>query len=221
MLERHVARGVGLFACFGAGILFAVTLAGCGGGGGGVAGAISTTGGRDSGTRSDVTQTREAVVLPTRSTATDTPTQSVATVTETQPVTETRPGAITVTHSTTVGVTVSGSVQAPPQTTVVESAAATDTTPAWVWVLIAIGAGLVIGLIVWLFRRGSTGKEREEQQRLVSATVSGWAAQGWAIESQTESSAVLRQNGERLLVSVEADGRISSTRLGAPSEPLG
>ena len=184
-----------------------------------------------------MTQTREsATVVPPA--VTEAPSESVATVTETRPaevVTETRPGQIvtetrppevvTVTQPatkiTTVGVTVTSAVIQPVQTTAAEPADEAGGTSPWVWVLVAAGAALVIALVVWLLRRGSKDKALAKQQRLVAATVSGWTAQGWAIESQTESSAVLHRNGERLEVSIEPDGRISSRRVGAPSEPTG
>jgi hypothetical protein len=202
---------VGVVASLGAGVLSAIALAGCGGSN--TSALQGSTERGVSASRPSITQTRaESSVTPTRPATTETPSESVATVTETRP-------GVTVSQSTTVGVTVTGSVQPTPQTTAAAPAAETGSTPTWVWVLIAVGAGLVIGLVVWLLRRRSTDRQRGEQQRLVAATVAGWTAQGWAIESQTESSALLRRDGEAVVVSVEPGGRISSRRFGTSNEP--
>jgi hypothetical protein len=83
-------------------------------------------------------------------------------------------------------------------------------------VLVAAGAALLIGLVVWLIVRSSKSRSLAERQRLIAATVAGWTAQGWAIESQTPDSAVLRRGGEVVLVSVDPDGRIVSRPLGGP-----
>jgi hypothetical protein len=79
----------------------------------------------------------------------------------------------------------------------------------------------VIALVVWLARRGSTDRPAAGRERAVAATVASWIAQGWAIESETESSAVLRRDDERVAVSVDLDGRVTSRRLGTPSDPAG
>jgi hypothetical protein len=80
---------------------------------------------------------------------------------------------------------------------------------------------LLIALLVWLLRRGSTDRSDAERRRDVAAAVAGWTAQGWAIESETESSAVLRLNGERVAVTVDPEGRITSRALETPSGPGG
>jgi hypothetical protein len=92
-----------------------------------------------------------------------------------------------------------------------------SSTPAWAWVLIALGIAGLIALIVWLARRGGSNElPPAERQRLVSAAVASWVGQGWAIESQTAESAVLAREGRRVVVSVDARGHVTSGPLGAP-----
>lgn len=221
-LLRPVVARTGLLVCFGGGVFTAVALAGCGGGGGNVAATGSVTRPGVSVTRPTVTRpaatqsSPEATPTQTRPAVTVTQTRPVATVTQTQPaatVTETHSSA-TLSQTTTV-VTVSG---AAPQTTSVTTATEASGTPAWFWVLVAAGGALLIALLVWLRRRSSRDRRLAERQRLVDATVAGWAAQGWAIETQSESSAVMRHDGERILVTVDPDGRVNSRSLDAPSE---
>jgi hypothetical protein len=224
-LLRHAVAKAALLACFAAGgLVTAVALAGCGGGGGGNVAATGPV------TRSSVSVTRPSATRPaaTESSPVSTPTQTrpAATVTETGPsatVTQTRP-AVTVTQtssSTTLNVTSTVSVtvsSAAPQTTTASTSESSG-TPAWFWVLVAVGGVLLITLLVWLQRRRSRDRRLAERQRLVAATVAGWAAQGWAIENRTESSAVMQHNRERILVTVEADGRVTSRSLDSPGEP--
>lgn len=102
-----------------------------------------------------------------------------------------------------------------PTTTTAETSS--SGTPTWAWVLIALGAAGLIALIVWLARRGGSHElPVAERQRLVSAAVASWVGQGWAIESQTAESAVLAREGQRVVVSVDARGHVTSGPLGAP-----
>jgi hypothetical protein len=199
---------------FGAGILSAAALAGCGGGGR-VASTLPTTGGGSAGALPGVTRTlAERTVERTRSAASDTQTQPAATGTHTTP-------GVTVTQAATTAVTVTGSPQVTLSTATAATTAATDSgsTPGWVWIVVAAAGGLLIALLVWLLHRDSSRPSLAERQRLVAATVARWTEQGWAIESQTETSAVLRQDGERIVVTVAPDGQISSRPLGGPSAP--
>jgi len=213
---RRVAKKAGPLICFGLGLVTAVALAGCGGGEN-VAATGSTTRSGVSLTRTAPTHsTPEAAATVTRPAATSTQTPTVATVTQTNPavtVTETQPSA-TVSHTATAAVTVSSATS---QTTT--AATESGDTPAWVWVLVAVGGGLLLALLVWLLRRkGAPDRRLAERQRLISASVAGWTAQGWAIETQTESTAVMRQDGQRILVTVEADGRVTSRPLANPAD---
>ena len=88
-------------------------------------------------------------------------------------------------------------------------------TPTWVWVLLGILAAALIVAAVLLARRGSGGVPAEERRQRLDRAVATWAAQGWAVESQTGDSAVLRRGGELLLVSVDEAGRVSTRPLPA------
>src|SRR5262245_53919374 len=94
-------------------------------------------------------------------------------------------------------------------------------TPAWVWVLLGILAVGLVALIVLLARRGGGGGGGgavpvEERGRRLDTAVRSWTGQGWALESQSADSAVLLRGGERLLVSVDQAGRV--TTLPLPSQ---
>jgi hypothetical protein len=182
-----VGRMLAAFVLLGAGLASAVSLAGCGSGA--AAGKISTAVDSLSVSRPSVTVTQPGSTISTTETEQ-----------QTQTVQQTVVAPVVVTPTTTSSTTDSSG------------------TPAWVWVLVAVGAAGLIGLIVWLVRRGGSRElPIEERQRLVSATVASWVAQGWAIESQAEGSAVLQRDGQRVVVSVDATGRVTSGPLGAPA----
>jgi hypothetical protein len=88
-----------------------------------------------------------------------------------------------------------------------------DETPTWVWVLLGILAVGLIALIALLARRGGGGVPADERVRRLDAAVGSWTAQGWALESQSADSAVLLRGGERLLVSVDQSGRVTTQPL--------
>jgi hypothetical protein len=176
-------RLTGLAAVFALGVLLAWTV--------GAAGRLAET------TTVDTT----AVVETT--TAAETTTEP-STTSET--VTDASSGT-TVLATTTLQVTTTRFV---PVTT---SSSSEDDTPAWVWALIAILAVGLIALILLLARRGRGGVSADERRRHLDGAVASWAAQGWAIESETADSAVLRRGGEAMLVSVDAAGHVSTRPL--------
>ena len=151
--------------------------------------------------------------------ATDTATtaETATTTTETTPTTtETTAETTTVTDSaglTTVEVTTTRLVPVQATTTSSESG---SSTPAWVWGLLAIlGVALVI-VIVLLGRRGGGGGgtvSLQDRHRQLDATVGTWAAQGWALETQTDDSAVLRRGADAMLISVDQAGHVSTRPL--------
>jgi hypothetical protein len=93
------------------------------------------------------------------------------------------------------------------------SATDDDATPAWVWVLLAILAVGLIVIIVLLARRGGGGASAEEKRHQLDAAVGSWTTQGWAIETETADSAVLRRGNEAMLVSVDRSGHVSTRPL--------
>jgi hypothetical protein len=137
--------------------------------------------------------------------------QIVATRTETTVETTTAPGT-----TETVELTTTRSIILP--TSTAESASNDNETPTWVWVLLgALALGVVVLLVVVLTRRGGGGGgvSVEERQRHLDGAVGSWVAQGWAVESQTVDSAVLRRGGDVMLVSVDQAGHVSTRPLPA------
>jgi hypothetical protein len=78
--------------------------------------------------------------------------------------------------------------------------------------VLGILAAGVIGLLVALFTRGG-GLSDEERQRRLNAAVASWATQGWAVESQTPGSAILRRGPELMVVSIDDRGQINTRPL--------
>jgi len=136
----------------------------------------------------------------------------VGTRTETTVETTTLPGT-----TETVEQTTTRRVIVPTSTT--ESGSDVSDTPTWVWVLLGVLAlGVVVLLVVALSRRGGGGGggvSVEERQRRLDGAVGSWVAQGWAVESQTADSAVLRRGGDLMLVSVDQGGHVSTKPLPA------
>ena len=137
----------------------------------------------------------------TTSTTTETTTQvSTATETTTQATTE------TVEHTRT------RTVPLPAQTTTV-SETSVDNTPAWIWLLLALLAAGVSGLLIALFGRRNRTMPVAERRRRLEGAIGTWVAQGWAVESQMGDSAVLRRGTELMVVAVDDAGGISSRPL--------
>jgi hypothetical protein len=68
---------------------------------------------------------------------------------------------------------------------------------------------------VLLARRGG-GSEKvpaTERRRRLDGAVASWAMQGWALDSQSADSAVLRRGTELMLVSVDDAGHVSTRPL--------
>jgi|GraSoiStandDraft_4_1057263.scaffolds.fasta_scaffold1411771_1 anti-sigma-K factor RskA len=138
------------------------------------------------------------------------------TTTETLPVTTTL-AETTTAPPTTVVTTVEQTTteQVTPTTGTTTSASSENSTPTWVWVVLAILAAAVIGLLVaFLARRG--GISAEERQRRLDAAVATWAAQGWAIVNQTPGSATMSRGSEVMVVSVDAKGQVDARSVGRP-----
>jgi len=117
------------------------------------------------------------------------------------------------TTTATVERTTTRRVVVPTSGTTTSASSSSNGTPAWVWVLLGILAVALIVLIVVLARRGSGSVPAEERRQRLDGAVSTWAAQGWALESQTADSAVLRRGTELMLVSVDQAGHVSTRPL--------
>ncbi len=149
---------------------------------------------------------------PTPTAATPTVPQVTVTTTEQQTV------EVTTTETTTTQTTshVPGAIVITPGTTTTES---TSTTETQTWALVLIGAaviGLVV-LLIWLARRhGHKEIPAERRRQLLADAVAAWVAQGWAPESQTDTTAVLRRGAEHVVIAVDGRGNVSSQAVGAP-----
>jgi hypothetical protein len=81
-------------------------------------------------------------------------------------------------------------------------------------VLLGILAGALILVVVLLARRGGSAKvPSDERRRRLDGAVASWATQGWALDSQSTDSAVLRRGTELMLVSVDDAGHVSTRPL--------
>jgi hypothetical protein len=142
---------------------------------------------------------RAAQTETSTTTATETTTTPGTTVITTATVQQTTTRRVTVPRGTTASTSSSG-----------------NGTPAWVWVLLGLLALGLIALVVLLARRGGGGGEAipaDERQRRLDGAVYSWTAQGWALESQTADSAVLLRGRERMLVSVDPAGHVTTQPL--------
>lgn len=111
----------------------------------------------------------------------------------------------TVEHTTTEPATV-------PTTATTTGTSSTEKTPTWVWVVLAILAAAVVGLIVALLMRHG-GMSEPERARRLDAAVATWTAQGWAVESQRPGEAILRRGPEVMAVGIDSNGQISTRPL--------
>jgi len=138
---------------------------------------------------------------------------TTSTTTETTTQVSTTTEVSTEATTPTVERTITRTVPLPAQTTTV-SESSVDNTPAWVWIIIAILAAAVIGLVIAYFtRRGDGSIPVAERRRRLDGAIGTWVAQGWAVESHTGDSAVLRRGGELMLLSVDDSGGITSRPL--------
>jgi hypothetical protein len=159
-----------------------------------------------------------AVAITTGVGAADTTTDTTTTpaTTETAPVTTETTTAETTTEpatngTTTVEVTTTRFVPVQATTT---SSDSDSSTPPWVWVLLAIlGVALIVVIVLLGRRGGGSSMSLEDRHRQLDATVGTWAAQGWALETQTDDSAVLRRGAEAMHVSVDRAGHVSTRPL--------
>jgi hypothetical protein len=202
-MERLSIRAALALVLAGAGFLCAFALAGCGGSGN-VSGEGPTRSVSLSVTRpGTVTASPDPTVTVTQS-------QPVLTTTQVRPTVTTQPTTVQLTTQPT---TVQLTIQSTPATTAAETSS--GGTPTWVWVLVAVAGAALIGLLAALLTRGRGPKELSgaERQQVVAAAVASWTAQGWQVESQAESSAIVQRDGERVFVDVDARGNVTTRPL--------
>jgi hypothetical protein len=90
-----------------------------------------------------------------------------------------------------------------------------------VWVLLGILAVALVIVVVLLARRpsGGGGVPPVERRRRLDGAVASWTAQGWGLESQSTDSAVLQRGGERMIVSVDPAGQVTTRPLSGWQQP--
>ena len=137
--------------------------------------------------------------------AADTTTTETTTETLTEPTTVVT--TATVEHTTTRKIIL-------PATTTASTSSSDGDTSAWVWVLlVALAVALISAIALLVSRHGSSaGVSPAEQRQRLDGAVASWAAQGWALESQSADTALLQRSGERMVVSVDPAGQVSTQR---------
>jgi hypothetical protein len=138
-----------------------------------------------------------------------------ADTTTTATTTETLTEPTTIVTTSTVEHTTTRQIILPAATTTSSSSSSDNETPTWVWVLLAILVVALVATIGLLASRhghagGETGVSPTERRRRLDGAVASWAAQGWALESQSTDTAVLQRSGERMIVGVDSAGHIST-----------
>jgi hypothetical protein len=192
---------LGLAALFAAGVL--------------VAGIAATGGGA---------QTVETTTVTVHETTAETVTHATTeTVHETTTLEQTTTAPATTVITTTTAQPTTTATTPTTTATTTSTASTSSGTPTWVWVVLALLAAAVIGLAVVLFTgRGAAIPDSERRQRLQGA-VTSWTSQGWALLTETADTAVLQRGDERMAVSVDQAGQISTRLVTAqpPSWPGG
>lgn len=148
---------------------------------------------------------------------TETTTQTVQTtstehVTTTVQQTTTAPATTVVTTATVTPATTA------PTTT--STASASNGTPTWVWVLLAVLGAAVIGLLVYVLTRGGAAAIPDTERRLrLQGAIDSWTTQGWALLSESADTAVLQRGNERMTVTVDPTGHLNTRAM--TTEPPG
>lgn len=133
--------------------------------------------------------------------------------------TETVPTTTTVEQTTTapaqtVLTTVEHTTTEPATVPTTTASGSSEKTPTWVWIVLAILAAAVIGLIVALLMRRESGLPPAELQRRLEAAVRSWTTQGWAVESQRPGETIMRRGPEVMAVGIDQQGQITTRPLG-------
>lgn len=153
-----------------------------------------------------------ALILASAAVAQETTPADVTTVTDGVTAPETTP-PVTVTVEDTVTET-----ETSVETSTVEEKTKVE-LETWGWALAAAGGTAVLILAFALGRRSKPDKrgtgERTpaERNQTLLASLSGWLAEDWVIESQAATEAVVRKGTQRRLLEVDAYGSLSRSEL--------
>jgi len=137
------------------------------------------------------------------------------TTTETLPVTTTVEQTTTAPAATVVTTVEQTTTERKLIPTTTANASSESSTPTWVWIVLAVLAAAVIGLVVAMLM-GRGGISAEERQRRLDAAVGTWAAQGWAVVNQTAGSATMSRGSEVMVVSVDEKGQVDARSVSRP-----
>ena len=146
-------------------------------------------------------------------TTTETLTETATTV-----ETTTEPGQTVVTTATVEQTTTRKVILPGPTTSTATTGSSSSGTPTWVWVLLG-GLALAVAVlaVVLLTRRG--GGETVDRAGRLDGALGSWLAQGYALESRSATSAVVRRGAERIMISVDPTGTVSSQSLATDEWP--
>ena len=106
--------------------------------------------------------------------------------------------------------------QAVPTTAATADSGGDTSTLAWVVVGLAIAAAIGVGIaLVVRSKKNEEDIPSEERLQRLFSTVSMWTVQGWVVEREDETSAILSRDGELMRVAVDGRGNIRSSKLAA------
>ena len=93
--------------------------------------------------------------------------------------------------------------------------------PTWAIVLIVVGGIGLIVAVAFLLGRGKRDEQSslDGRRRILDAAVSSAVASGWTVESSGPTEAVIRQNGDRAMLTVDEHGQINRRRLESDERP--
>jgi hypothetical protein len=146
----------------------------------------------------------------------DTTTSTLETTTAEQATTTVEPTTTVV--LTTIQQTTTNRVIVPGSLTTTASPESETSTDWWVWALVGLGIAVLLALIFLAARGHDDSVSPQERRRRLDGAVSSWAMQGWALQSQTADSAVVRRGSELMLISVDKAGQVTTQPLG-PQPP--
>ena len=155
-----------------------------------------------------------ATAASTDTTATDTTAPTTVTVTTER----------TATVQTTVQQTVQQTVTTAPATTApatTSSSSSGSSFPTWAIVLIVVGGIGLIVAVAFLLGRGKRSEDSslDGRRRILDAAVASSVASGWSVESSGPTEAVIRNNGDRAMLTVDEHGQINRRRLEGDERP--
>jgi Trk-type K+ transport system membrane component len=149
-----------------------------------------------------------------RAATTDT---TATTPTETAPVVTVTTERTATVQTTVTTVTTAPATTAPTTTT----SSSSSSFPTWAIVLIVVGGIGLIVAVAFLLGRGKRDEQSslDGRRRILDAAVSSAVASGWSVESSGPTEAVIRQNGDRAMLTVDEHGQINRRRLEGDEQP--